>query len=54
MKPYMNLQGKGKWAYDWGDKVKKKLKRIFSKSARQLSKLQTKKDLFLDDENNKT
>lgn len=50
----MNPQGNGKWAKDGRDKVKRKFRRIFSKSARQISKLQTKKDLFLDDENNKT
>lgn len=38
MKPYMNLNGKGKWAYFWGDKVNRKLKRIFKKSARAQNK----------------
>jgi len=41
MKPYMNLQGKGKWKYFWEDKVKRKIKRIFKKSMRQLNKKQT-------------
>lgn len=36
MKPYMNPKGKGLWAYTWGDKVKRKIKRIFKKSARQI------------------
>lgn len=34
----MNLSGKGFWTYFWGDKVNKKLKRIFKKSARQQNK----------------
>lgn len=38
MKPQMNFSGKGRWAKFWGDKVKKKLKRIFSKSDRQKTK----------------
>jgi hypothetical protein len=38
MKPYMNLKGKGLWKYFWGDKVKKKFKKIFKKSARQQNK----------------
>jgi hypothetical protein len=42
MKPYMNLKGKGRWKYFWGDKTKSKFKRIFSKSIRQLSKKLTK------------
>lgn len=47
MKPHMNPQGNGKWAKDGRDKVKRKFRRIFSKSARQISKLQTKKYIFL-------
>lgn len=35
MKPYMNLNGKGKWSYFWGDKVPRKLKKIFKKSIRK-------------------
>lgn len=35
MKPYANINGKAKWNYFWGDKVKKKIKKIFKKSARQ-------------------
>ncbi|HET6226037.1 MAG TPA: hypothetical protein VFF27_07140 [Bacteroidia bacterium] len=42
MKPYINLEGKGKWSYFWGDKVKSKLKKIFKKSVRQESKQLTK------------
>lgn len=38
MKPYMNLKGKGLWAFFWGDKVPKRLKRIFKKSQRNLNK----------------
>lgn len=38
MKPYMNLKGKGLWAFFWGDKVPAKLKRIFKKSQRQQNK----------------
>jgi hypothetical protein len=34
----MNMSGKGHWNYFWGDKVKRKFKRIFSKSYRQKSK----------------
>lgn len=34
----MNLKGKGEWSWFWGDKVSKKLKRIFKKSARQENK----------------
>jgi len=41
MKPYINYTGKGKWSQFWDDKVKKKFKRIFAKSARQ----QAKKDI---------
>lgn len=45
MKPQMNHSGKGKWASFWGDKVKKNIKRIFSKSDRQKCKLDIQKDL---------
>lgn len=38
MQPQMNNTGKGAWSRFWGDKVKKKFKRIFSKSDRQLAK----------------
>lgn len=38
MKPYMNLNGKGKWSNFWGDKVKRNFKRIFKKSIRSLNK----------------
>jgi hypothetical protein len=38
MKPYINLQGKGRYAYFWGDKVKKVIKRVFKKSFRQQNK----------------
>ena len=34
MKPYTNLNGKAHWSLFWGDKVKKKIKRLFKKSAR--------------------
>ncbi|MEY3400590.1 MAG: hypothetical protein RLZZ86_193 [Cyanobacteriota bacterium] len=45
MKPQMNLSGKGHWSNFWGDKVKKKFKRIFSKSDRQKSKNSISKEL---------
>ena len=45
MKPQINPSSKGKWAYFWGDKVKKNIKRIFSKSDCQKSKLDIQKDL---------
>ena len=45
MKPQMNLSGKGKWASFWGDKVKKNIKRMFSKSDCQKCKLDIQKDL---------
>ncbi len=38
MKPYVNLNGKAKWSLFWGDKVKKKIKKLFKKSARQKAK----------------
>lgn len=38
MKPYMKNDGKGKWVYFWGDKVKSKFKKIFKKSQRQENK----------------
>lgn len=41
----MNLSGKGHWSNFWGDKVKKKFKRIFSKSDRQKSKNSISKEL---------
>lgn len=49
MKAHMDPNGKGKWSKDWGDKVKKTFKRIFSKSARQKIKIEIKK--ILDDDN---
>ena len=45
MKPQMNPSGKGKWASFWGDKVKKNIKRMFSKSDCQKCKLDIQKDL---------
>jgi hypothetical protein len=47
MKPQMNPVGKGNWSFFWGDKVKKKFKRIFSKSDRQKSKLDIQKELIM-------
>lgn len=32
----MNLEGKGKWSYFWGDKILTKYRRVFGKSGRQL------------------
>ena len=45
MKPYVNINGKAKWSLFWGDKVKKKIKKLFKKSARQENKNKIKKDL---------
>jgi hypothetical protein len=42
MKPYVNSNGKAKWSLFWGDKVKKKFKKIFKKSARQKLKKEIK------------
>jgi hypothetical protein len=39
MKPYVDLNGKAKWSLFWGDKVKKKIKKFFKKSARKKIKL---------------
>ena len=39
MKPYVDLNGKAKWSLFWGDKVKKKIKKGFKKSARKKVKL---------------
>lgn len=38
MKPYINPKSKARWSNFWGDKVKKKFKKIFKKSARQKNK----------------
>jgi len=46
MKPQMNNSGKGAWSSFWGDKVKKKFKRIFSKSDRQKIKKEIKWDIL--------
>lgn len=35
MKPYTNPNGKAKWSLFWGDKVKKKIKKLFKKSGRK-------------------
>ena len=45
MKPHMDLKGKGLWANFWGDKVKTRFKRIFSKSERQSAKRMVLKEL---------
>jgi hypothetical protein len=42
MKPYTNLNGKSRWSQFWGDKVRKKIKKFFKKSARQ----QLKKEII--------
>jgi hypothetical protein len=34
MKPYVDLTGKARWALFWGDKVPKRIKKLFKKSAR--------------------
>ena len=41
MRAHMDYNGKGRWAEFWGDKVTKKMKRTFSKSARQKNKKST-------------
>ena len=38
MKPYTNLNGKARWSLFWEDKVSKKFKKLFKKSARQALK----------------
>ena len=38
MKPYLNPKGKAFWSQFWGDKVTKKIRKIFKKSARQINK----------------
>jgi hypothetical protein len=45
MKPQMDNTGKGAWSSFWEDKVKKKFKRIFSKSDRQKTKNHIKKEV---------
>jgi len=35
MKPYANLNGKAHWSIFWGDKVPKRVKKLFKKSARK-------------------
>lgn len=35
MKPYVNLNGKAKWSLFWGDKVAKKIRKLFKKSGRK-------------------
>jgi hypothetical protein len=45
MKPQMNNTGKGAWSLFWGDKVKKNIKRIFSKSDRQMARKNISKEL---------
>lgn len=35
MKPYCNIKGKALWSLFWGDKLSKKSKKLFKKSARQ-------------------
>jgi hypothetical protein len=39
MKPYVYLNGKANWSLLWGDKLKKKIKKFFKKSARKKVKL---------------
>ena len=41
MKPYTNLNGKARWSLFWNDKVKKKIKNRFKKSARVKIKIDT-------------
>lgn len=38
MRAYTNLNGKAKWSLFWGDKVKRNIKNLFKKSARQMNK----------------
>lgn len=48
MKPYCNITGKALWSLFWGDKLKKKSKKLFKKSARQQSKKEIEKDYYLE------
>jgi len=41
MKPYADLNGKAKWSLFWGDKISKKMKKFFKKSARRQGKKMT-------------
>ena len=41
MKPYTNLNRKAHWSLFWEDKVSKKIKRLFKKSARVKIKAET-------------
>ena len=43
----MNNSGKGRWSSFWGDKVKTNFKRVFSKSNRQESQKELKKEVTL-------
>jgi hypothetical protein len=45
MRPQMDNTGKGAWSLFWGDKVKKKFKRIFSKSDRQKVRKDIEKEI---------
>jgi hypothetical protein len=44
MKPYMNPNNKGWFFSFWEDKVSKKIRRVFKKSARQEGKKIVKRD----------
>lgn len=46
MRPYVNIEGKAKWSLFWGDKLKKKVKKLFKKSARQELKKNMTNDLI--------
>ncbi len=48
MKPYVDLNGKAHWSIFWGDKLKKKARRTFKKSARK--KLSTSAKKFIEDQ----
>jgi hypothetical protein len=39
MKPYADLNGKVKWSLFWGDKINKKIKKLFKKSGRKKNKI---------------
>jgi len=45
MKPYTNIHGKASLVLFWGDKLKRKSKNRFKKSARQLAKKAVRVDL---------
>lgn len=47
MKPYADLNGKARWSLFWSDKVKKRIKKVFKKSARKKVKLDEYQDYII-------